>query len=102
LFNEAIRRGWAVTNPASAKALKRDRLKGGDIEIFSPEDGRKILDGVADELKAFTSLWMLSGLRKEEIARIDWSQVDAGLASGSIFLRADQAKTGRPRSIELC
>ena len=94
-------RHHAVHNPASSDILKRCKVKTGDIMIFSPAEARELLFSIREELRAFTALWLFSGLRKEEIAKLDWAQVEQGLASGSIYLLASQAKTNEARSVPL-
>ncbi len=104
LYSEAVRRGWACVNPADAKVLKRDRIKAGDVLVFTVDQGRKLLNGVEDSLKPFAALLCLSGLRKEEAAKVTWSQIGAALESESstLYLPASQAKTGVARNIEIC
>jgi integrase len=96
---DAMQRGYCRCNVANTKAVKREKVRGSKKGIFTPEQGRAVLNKIGDELKAGLALWCFGGVRIAEIARLSWEQVDAGLASGSIFLRADQAKTGVDRSI---
>lgn len=100
-YRWAIIRNYAVLNPSSSERLERSRVRSGDIGIFTPTEARKLLSAIRDELKPFAALWLFSGLRKEEISRITWEQVDQGLASGSIYLLASQAKTGEARSVPI-
>jgi integrase len=102
LYKWAILRKWSAANPASSESIKRFKLKGGTIGIFTPDEGRKMLNGVDDSLKPFLAIWCLSGCRKEEASRLTWEQISAGLASGAIYLRADQTKTGEARSVPIC
>lgn len=46
-------------------------------------------------------MWMFSGMRKEEIGRVTWEQVEQGLVSGSIYLLGSQSKTGDARAVPL-
>jgi hypothetical protein len=96
-YTDCIQRHYAINNPA--QAIKREKLRGANIGIFMPDQARKLLNSVDDCLRAFLALWMFSGARKEEASRITWEQVEAGLQSGSIHMRADQSKTGEARSL---
>jgi integrase len=88
-----------ASNPAAE--VPRERERATDIDIFTPAETRKLLNSIKDELKPFAALWCFTGLRKEEISRLDWTEIDAALATGSVYLPASKAKTGRARSVPL-
>jgi hypothetical protein len=100
-FKDCVLRSYALKNSASSEAIKRQKVRSSNVGIFMPEQARKLLNSIDECLRPFFALWSFSGLRKEEAARISWDQVDAGLQSGSIYLRADQAKPGEARSLPL-
>jgi hypothetical protein len=100
-YKDCVQRHYAINDPASGEAIRREKLRGSNIEILMPEQARKLLSSVDDCLRAFLALWMFSGARKEEAGRITWEQVEAGLQSGSIHIRADQSKTGEARSLPI-
>jgi site-specific recombinase XerD len=56
---------------------------------------------IKDQLKPFMALWLWSGLRKMEIARLSWEQVHQGLASGSIFVQSSATKTKQCRAVPI-
>ena len=96
----AIGRLFAVDNEASSQKIKRAKLKGAlNIGILTPTQTAALLANCEDDLKPFVSFWCFSGMRKEEISKLSWDQVDAGLVSGFVRLRADQTKPGRARSV---
>jgi site-specific recombinase XerD len=101
MFKWAIAHHYARENPASNEVLKRERLPASDICIFSPQEARKIMLAIKDELKPFMALWLWSGLRKTEIARLSWEQVNQGLASGSIFIQSSATKTRQCRAVPI-
>jgi integrase len=101
LFKWAIAHHYARENPASNEVLKRERLPGSDICIFTPNEARQIMSTIKDELKPFMALWLWSGLRKTEIARLSWEQVAQGLASGSIFVQSSATKTRQSRAVSI-
>jgi integrase len=102
MYRWATDENWTFTNPATSTAIARQRLGGSDIEFFSPGELRLIFNSVEDALKPFISLWAFTGCRKQEAARLEWQQIDQGLKSGAILLRADQAKTARKRTMPVC
>jgi hypothetical protein len=73
-FKDAVERGLAASNPA---AFKRKKVKGGTISTFAPEDAERILHGVDEDLRAFLAIIFFSGVRKEEAARLTWTQLNA-------------------------
>jgi len=99
VFKWAIAHHYARENPASNEVLKRERLPGSDICILTPQEARKIIFAIKDEAKPFMALWLWSGLRKMEIARLSWEQVNQGLASGSIFIQSSATKTKQCRAV---
>jgi site-specific recombinase XerD len=101
VFKWAMAHHYARENPASNEVLKRERLPGSDICIFMPQEARKIMFAIKDELKPFMALWFWSGLRKTEIARLTWEQVNQGMASGSIFVQSSATKTKQCRAVPI-
>ncbi len=99
LYCDAIERNYVAENPAK---IKREALGGSDVEIFTPDEVRRILLSVEDRLKPFFALIFFSGLRKEEASRLSVSQVREGLKCGVMFFPASLAKTNRSRSISFC
>jgi len=100
-FKDAKARNYAAVNPAEAQRIDRFKIRGSTVEILMPGVARKIMNSIEDELKPFLALWLWSGARKEEASKLSWDQIGAGLESGSIFLRAEQAKTGFHRSLPI-
>jgi integrase len=101
LYKWSIIRHHALHNPAATDRLKRGKVKHGDIGIFSAEQARKLLYAISDELKPFVALWLFAGLRKEEIGRLTWEQVQQGMDSGNIYLSSSQSKTGEARAVPI-
>lgn len=62
-----------------------------DIEIFSPEELKKILACAPAVLVPVLVIGAFSGLRTAEIARLDWSEVN--IQGGHIEVKARKAKT---------
>jgi integrase len=101
LYRESIERGWTLENAASSGKVKREALKGSNIGIFTPQEVRRMLAAVGDELAPFLALWCFSGCRAAEIARLSWGQINQALESGALYLEANQTKTGMDRSVPI-
>jgi len=99
LFKEAAIRNWVPANYNPAREVPREKLNGSTIDIFEPWEARQILSRLDPELIPFLSLWFFAGIRKEEISRLTWPQVNRGLRTGWIYLEASETKTGQPRSV---
>ncbi len=102
LYRDAILRRYVPKVCLPGKEVKIGKVKRRSIEVFTPAQFRKILETVDSSLVPFFALWGLSGMRKEEISKLSWAQVSAGLESGSIYLRAEHTKTNESRSIPIC
>ena len=101
LYADAQERGIVPKDCNPVKEVRRPKVKAGDIGIFTPGQLQKLLN-TAGDLTPFLACWALSGLRKDEAARLTWEQIDLALASGSIYLTAGQAKKAEARSIPVC
>jgi hypothetical protein len=101
LYRDAVQRGYAARNPADSKSIAREKLRGGSVSVFTPDEGRAIMARISDDLKPFMSLWLFGLMRKEEVARLTWAQIGQGLASGSIYMSDDQTKNRQARSIPI-
>lgn len=103
LFEWGVMKRYVVENPATKDLIKRaKRQGGGQIGILAPSEARRIMNSIEDELKPFMALWLWSGCRKEEISKLSWAQVHAGIEANAIYLKADQTKTGKARSVPIC
>jgi len=83
------------------QSLRRDQTllaKPGHIEILEPSEVRSIFAKVSEDLIPFLALWFFGGHRKEEIARLHWTQVRAALKTGKLELTGDQAIKSGARS----
>jgi len=67
--------------------------KRGTIEIYSPEEFKKILKAAGKELVPFLAINGFAGIRHEEIARLDWRDVALEDGESFISIYADSAKT---------
>jgi integrase len=69
------------------------------VEILTPEQLRALLDAVDIEYAPYVALNAFSGLRKEEIKRLEWDEVK--LDRDLIDLPAEKSKNHRRKLIEI-
>jgi integrase len=96
-FNYARERGYCAGNPAkqSAKAKVVESVVG----ILTVDQTAKLLVNSAPDLIPFVTLGAFAGLRRAELERLDWSEVD--LASRLIEVMAKNAKSARRRFVRI-
>lgn len=96
-FNFARERGYCVTNPAekSAKAKVVERAVG----ILSVEETAALLEHAPAELVPFVAIGAFAGLRRAELERLDWQEID--FESGLIEVLAAKAKSARRRFVKI-
>ncbi len=97
LFSEAVRREACEENPV-CKSLKID-VTPSEIGILTVEQARGLLQSADKTILPAIALGLFAGVRKAEILRLDWSQID--LERGLIEIKASQAKTAARRLIEI-
>jgi integrase len=74
------------------------KAKTGEIEIYTPEEIKKILLGAGD-MTPFVAIGAFAGLRHAETARLDWREID--LEDGFIEVHAAKSKTGERRLVPI-
>lgn len=96
-FNFAVQHGYCVTNPAeaSAKAKQIEAAPG----ILKPGELARLLECSDAALLPFVAIGAFAGLRRAELERLDWAEVD--LQSGYIQVTADKAKSSRRRLVKI-
>jgi integrase len=97
VFNKAMKNGRAERNPAQGvKQLKENNERD---RILSPEEYARLLTHCPTHLKPIIKLAYLTGMRRGEILKLTWGQVD--LKEGFIKLRAEDTKTNEGRLVPL-
>ena len=96
-LNFAKGRGYCVGNPAeqSAKAKEIESAVG----ILTVEQTARLLESAAAELVPYIAIGAFAGLRRAELERLDWKEVD--LQSGLIEVAAAKAKSARRRFVKI-
>lgn len=105
VYKEAQLRRWVPEgfNPA-VRVVRRKEVRG-PVHVYEPWEARQILDRLALEspnLVPAIALWLFSGMRRSEIARVSWPQINRALRTGYVELEARQTKTGQERTVPIC
>ena len=88
-FNYAVDRGYATSNPAVKTAEAREpKSKPG---ILTVEQTSALLENASPEIVPYIAIGLFAGLRRAEIERLDWSEVD--FDSGYIEVTAEKSKS---------
>ena len=98
LFNCAVNRGYALSNPikATSKAKEVHKPPG----ILSVEQAARLLEASTREMLPAIALGLFAGLRPEsEIWLLDWSHID--LEHRLIDVAADRTKTAQKRWVKI-
>jgi integrase len=96
-FRFAVRNGYATTNPVegAAKAKVTSKTPG----ILTVDQTSALLVSASPELLPYFAIGLFAGLRRAELERLDWSEID--LESGLIEVKAEKAKTAMRRLVKI-
>ena len=96
-FNFALRAGYVTTNPAehAAKAKVISDAPG----ILTVSEVSRLLESAAPDVLPFIAIGLFGGLRRAEIEKLDWSEID--FESGLIEVKAEKSKTASRRFVAL-
>jgi len=96
-FNFARERGYCVGNPAEKAA--RAKVVETTIGILTVDQTARLLESTTPELVPYIAIGAFAGLRRAELERLDWQEVD--LQSGLIEVTASKAKSARRRFVKI-
>lgn len=96
-FNFALDRGYCVMNPVEKSA--KAKVIEGKVGILTVSQTARLLEASPRELLPFVAIGAFAGLRRAELERLDWSEVD--LRSGLIEVTASKAKSARRRFVKI-
>jgi integrase len=99
LFRFAQSRGYLSKGETEAASLPKFKETKQAIGIFTPDEMGRLLAAADADLVAPLALGGFAGLRRAEIMRLDWSEID--LAGGHIVIQANKAKTGSRRLVPI-
>jgi integrase len=97
MFNFALDRGYCVDNPAkkAAKAKVIDK----PVEILTVDELSRLLKHATAELLPYLTIGAFAGLRRAELERVDWKEID--LDGGLIEIPANKAKSAQRRHVHI-
>jgi len=97
ILNRAVKHGRLKLNPiALVKRLPENNIRQ---RILTPGEFKALVDASEAHLQPIIQMAYHMGMRKDEIIRLTWSEVD--LRKGFIRLPAERTKTDSPRVIPL-
>jgi integrase len=96
-FNFAVKRGYATGN--SAEKTDKAKEKSGNVGILTISEAARLLECATPEVLPYIALGLFAGLRRAEIQRLDWSDID--FESGLIEVKAEKSKTAQRRFVKI-
>jgi integrase len=96
-FSFALARGYCVDNPV-VKTAKAKEIEG-TVGILTVPETKRLLEAADWALVPFIAIGAFAGLRRAELDRLDWSEVDR--ESGLITVHAAKAKSARRRFVKI-
>ena len=96
-FNFAVRAGYATANPAAHAA--KAKVVGEAPGILSVSEVARLLEAASPELLPYVAIGAFAGLRRAELERLDWSEID--FESGLIEVTAQNSKTAQRRFVTI-
>ena len=73
-FNFAKEHGYCVGNPAEEPLKRRDRTD----RILAVDETAQPLENAAAEILPYVAIGAFAGLRRAELERLNWKEVDLG------------------------
>ena len=99
LFYFAETRGYVAKGAAQVESVAVAKEDEGAIEIFTPEEMARVLEHAEPALIPFLTIGAFAGLRRAEIARLEWPQVRPD--DCFIEIKASNAKTASRRLVPI-
>src|SRR5215467_12329379 len=97
LFSFAKRRGYITENPVAD--VERAKERETEIEILSVSEITRLLECASREMLPFWVIGAFAGLRRAEIERLAWSEID--FDANVIEVKASKAKTASRRLVTI-
>ena len=96
-FSFAVKRNYCVGNPVTKTAKAKEPRT--DIGILTIDEASSLLENAAPDVLPYIAIGLFAGLRRAEIERLDWSEVD--FESGLIEVTAQNSKTAQRRLVTM-
>jgi integrase len=97
LFSFAKRRGYVTENPVAN--VERAKERETEIEILSVSEITRLLESASPEMLPFWAIGAFAGLRRAEIERLTWSEID--FEAHVIEVKASKSKTASRRLVTI-
>jgi integrase len=97
LFSFAVTRRYCATNPVIESSIAKDIDE--EVGILSVNQIIKLLEVASDAMIPFFAIGAFAGLRRAELERMDWLQID--FESGLINVKARHSKTAARRLVTI-
>jgi integrase len=97
LFSFCVSQGYAASNPVTQAA--RVKVPPAQIGILNVSEAHHLLLACPQGILPAAAIGLFAGLRREEIARLDWKEIN--LDRGYIEVKAAKSKTARRRLVEI-
>jgi integrase len=97
LFSFAKRRGYVTENPIAD--VERAKERETEIEILSVNEMVRLIECASPEMVPFWAIGAFAGLRRAEIERLTWNEVD--FEADLIEVKASKAKTASRRLVTI-
>ena len=97
LFAFGVARGYCTSNPVTA--AHKPKVLPTPIGILSVAEARALLEACDESILASVAIALFGGLRREEIARLHWSEIDLG--RGFVHVAAAKSKTAQRRLVTI-
>lgn len=98
LFSHAIKVKAADKHPVAAVELAKTKNKKPGI--LKPEELAAYLAAASDRVVPAIALSFFAGIRRAEIERLDWANID--FDEGDIYIPEDVAKAEKERWVDMC
>jgi len=97
VFQHAIKLKAAPSNPV--KDAMKPKVAKAEVGILTPAQLSKLLTHADDDTLPGLAISFFAGLRRSEIERLDWSEID--LDEGHIEVKSSKAKTAQRRLVPI-
>lgn len=97
LFNRALEMGIVEKNPVAG--ISKKKVPSREIGILNPRQVAALLENAPAEILAGLAIAFFAGVRRAELCRMDWSEID--FEQGLIEIKASKSKTAARRLIKI-
>ncbi len=82
-----------------SEGLRKEDADTGDVEFYSPQELRAMLDNTTKEMRVIIALQSFGGLRLQEALRLDWR--DVFTIPGHVEISSAKSKTRSRRLVDI-